>query len=355
MIKFTYNLRTEKIIVVFAYDPGAAMRVKELGAYAHYEETPTKTFNGVQNIKKFKHWQMDLTAENVEALERSQGVKDFHIDAVIFAAWETKQEHQKKNLRLSRAIETDFKLQPRWEHLQNKIPSFQMAALEYIRLNARGVMLGDDDYLDPKLEALLAIETGEMHPVLIICPIENKFTWAGKLKRHFPHRKFEILDENKFGVDEFTQVAVIGYHHFMQCHDVLSAVNWKTLILDDNRHINNHAEPRTKKIIEFSESIPRKIILSNGFDLSKPKTMIAALMIAGYIKEVGGFWHYVNKYCQAKQSPHGWDFSGAAHIEELDEKLRALFVIARKKEQIKTQIKDEMSKIIEGEKKENGN
>lgn len=355
MITLTYNLRTEKIIIIFPYDPGIAMRVKELGAYAHYEETLTKTFDGVQKVKKFKHWQMDLTAENVKALERSQGVKDFHIDPVIFAAWETKQEHAQRNLRLSRAIEADFKLQPTREHLQEKIPSFQMAAIEYIRLNARGVMLGDDDYLDPKLETLLSIETGEMYPALIVCPIENKFTWAGKLKRHFPHQKFEILDENKFGIDELTQVAIIGYHHFAQCYDILSAVNFKTLILDDNRHIADFKDKRTKLIIELAAATPRKIILSKGLDLSKPKNLITALMITEHIKDLGGFWHYVNKYCQAKQTAHGWDFSGAAHTEELEEVLRSLFLIARKKEQIKIQIEDAMSKIIKGEQKENGN
>lgn len=355
MVTFTYNLRTEKIIIIFPYDPGIAMRVKELGAYAHYEETLTKTFAGIQKVKKFKHWQMDLTADVIAALNASKDVLDFQIDALIFAAWETKQEHAQKNLILSRAVETDFKLQPTWEHLQFKIPSFQMAAIEYIRLNARGVMLADEDYLDPKIETLLAIETGEMYPALIVCPIENKFTWAGKLKRYFPHQKFEILDENKFGIDELTQVSIIGYHHFVQCYDILSAVNFKTLILDDNRHIADFNDKRTKLIIELAAATPRKIILSKGLDLSKPKNLITALMITEHIRDLGGFWRYVNKYCQAKQTAHGWDFSGAAYIEELEEVLRSLFLIARKKEQIKTQIEDAMSRILKGEQKENGN
>ena len=53
---------------------------------------------------------------------------------------------------------------------------------------------------------------------------------------------------------------------------------------------------------------------------------------------MGGFWNLAKRYCQAFQSRWGWDMSGAAHLDELNEKLRATCYVRRNKKDVLTEL-----------------
>ena len=145
---------------------------------------------------------------------------------------------------------------------------------------------------------------------------------------------------------------------------------WDVLVVDECHMIKNpnslqakcifgqaaNPKKRLAKAPGIMDQAHRKVFLTGTPLPNRPKEMhpIAAALAPD---QFGNFFKYAKRYCGAKQqwvpvkgNPDGkyvWDFSGASNLEELQERLRASFMVRRLKKDVLTELPPKRRQIIE--------
>ncbi len=91
---------------------------------------------------------------------------------------------------------------------------------------------------------------------------------------------------------------------------------------------------RTQAAKDIAKQASVRLLLSGTPILSRPAELVSQLDAAGLLQHFGGAWAFLQRYTNAQQTPWGWDFSGASHLDELNDKLRAVGFIRRTKAQV---------------------
>jgi SNF2 family DNA or RNA helicase len=136
---------------------------------------------------------------------------------------------------------------------------------------------------------------------------------------------------------------VINYDLLSARLPELQAVGFKSVIFDECHHLKNGKSKRTAAAKVIVRRVPVRLGLSGTPILNCPQELLTQLHVLGRMKDVGGFWHFAKHYCAAKQSKHGWDFSGSANLVELHERLRGLCFLRRTKEQVLPELPPKIS------------
>jgi SWI/SNF-related matrix-associated actin-dependent regulator 1 of chromatin subfamily A len=68
--------------------------------------------------------------------------------------------------------------------------------------------------------------------------------------------------------------------------------------------------------------------------MNRPQELVSQLKILGRLEEFGGWHKFVTRFCNAYRDSYGWNISGAAHLEELNDKLREVCFIRRTKAEV---------------------
>ena len=105
----------------------------------------------------------------------------------------------------------------------------------------------------------------------------------------------------------------------------------KAVVLDESHYIKNYKAQRTKNVTEIGKNAAIKLCLTGTPILNRPQELLSQLGFLDRLDDMGGFWHFAERYCNAQKTQWGWDFSGASHLEELNEKLRQHCYIRRNK------------------------
>ena len=92
--------------------------------------------------------------------------------------------------------------------------------------------------------------------------------------------------------------------------------------------------------------IPYRLLLSGTMILNRPEELIHPLVILDRLKELGGWSLFTARYCQAYKDRFGWQMGGAAHLEELNTKLRASCYIRRNKADVLTELPEKTWSIV---------
>src|SRR5208282_2657207 len=58
------------------------------------------------------------------------------------------------------------------------------------------------------------------------------------------------------------------------------------------------------------------------------------------------FFAYAKKYCGAVHNGFGWDFNGASNLEDLQERLRALFMVRRLKKDVLKELPPKRRQVL---------
>jgi len=85
-------------------------------------------------------------------------------------------------------------------------------------------------------------------------------------------------------------------------------------------YIKNNKAKRTKAVKTLGKNIPHVIALSGTPIVNRPVEAYNALKLIDDTV-IPNFWEYAQRYCGARHTGFGWDFTGATRTEELHEKL----------------------------------
>lgn len=96
----------------------------------------------------------------------------------------------------------------------------------------------------------------------------------------------------------------------------------------------NHKAKRTETAQALVDGVSTVLCLTGTPIMNRPQELVSQLKILGRLEEFGGWYNFVRRYCNAYKDSYGWNMSGAAHLEELNDKLREVCFIRRLKSEV---------------------
>lgn len=236
---------------------------------------------------------------------------------------------EETNQAMGRAVSFPLARMP--EGLGLELKPWQTIPIAQARLH-RSLFITDYMGLGKTIEALAVLQDRGYFPAVVVCPGGLKINWMKETLRVLPGRPVCILDREH----ELTEamVYIVSYDLLNDWLPFLLGIGLQGLVLDESHYIKNYKAQRTKAAQNLAKYIPHKILLTgtptpNG----KPIELVPQLGAMNWLNDLGGFWPFVTRYCDAHQvdirGRKIWDMTGANHLGELNERLFKLGMIRR--------------------------
>lgn len=234
------------------------------------------------------------------------------------------------NLEASKAVDSDLEV----KGLGGTLKPFQRAGVSYALKNKR-VFIADEMGLGKTVQALATIQAAGAYPALVVCPATLKLNWEKEAKKWLPGKTIRVLSGGTEEDRQITDITILNYDILKKRKDELKDIPYRTIVFDESHYLKNYQAQRTKEAKELAKAAEYRIALTGTPILNRPQELMSQLQIVGKLEEMGGFWYFAKRYCNATQGRYGWDFSGASNLQELNERLRATgSFIRREKSQV---------------------
>ena len=318
-LKGDVELQDGKIAVRFHYDPKLVQLMKKIGGGKWNPDT--------------KSWIFALTS----ATQLIAALPDFYISPAITESI----NNQRQAVAASQAAQTALQV----TGLGGELHPFQRAGVAYA-LWARQCFIADEPGLGKTIQALATIHAALAYPALVVCPASLKLNWEKEALHWLPEGKTVALIQGASHQKFIGDLLIINYEILGIHQKALQAYGLKAIVLDESQAVKNYRAQRTKTAKEIAENIEIRLCLTGTPVLNRPQELISQLQVLGRLDDVGGFNHFIHRYCNAKQTEYGWDLSGAANLEELNDKLRSTCYIRRKKADVLGELPAKQRAII---------
>lgn len=317
-------------VIQFPYNQTLVAEVKNL---------PERKFDAVN-----KWWTVVARAGNIDALWKFINDWDFEVSQNALDRMAELHAEMKVNLDASYAAEakTDLTI----DGLGGTLRPFQIAGVEYALRNQK-VIIADQMGLGKTVQALATAAAANAFPMIVVCPASLKLNWLNETRKWLPTKTATVLNGKMITVTELEKadVIILNYDILSKWMPRLAAIHYKMVVLDEAHYVKNYKAQRTEnaKLLltggKFTDEIKMpgatyRLLLTGTPILSRPQELIAPLGMLGRLNDLGGFWPFAKRYCQAHQTRWGWDMGGADHLDELNTKLRATCYIRREKAEV---------------------
>lgn len=323
--KNTFNrITTDVLSIHFPYDPKLVSAVKSIGTVIFtsdvkekYWKVPKLSDEIINKINKFAQDNEFIITNNAKKLinEFIQKEKEY-------------SELRKENLVASSAEDAKIEI----HGLGGELRPFQKAGVAYALKNKR-CFIADEMGLGKTVQALATIHAANAYPALIVCPASLKYNWQNEANKWNKGKSTSILADGTIG-DENKDIVIINYDILEKRKEELNKIPFKSIIFDESQYCKNYKAKRTKAAQELSQGAEYRLALTGTPILNRPQELMSQLQILGRLNDMGGFWNFAKRYCNAKQTRYGWDMSGASNLEELNTRLRQNCYIRRNKKDI---------------------
>lgn len=224
-----------------------------------------------------------------------------------------------------------------------------------------GILLGDEMGLGKTIQAIGLINARpDAKKILIICPASLKLNWRRELEKWLTQPRTIFIADSKI-FPEINGIVIINYDILHKHEDVIKGTEWDMLIVDEAHFLKNPKSRRGKMVFGLEATqkekkngaadIPgidacKRILLTGTPICNKP---VELWPLIHYLDPItwNNFFRYALRYCAANQGSHGWDFSGASNLNELQEKLRSTIMIRRLKKDVLTELPPKRRQVIE--------
>lgn len=286
------------------------------------------------------------------------------------------------NVKASKATDADIEI-PCNEGLAY-LP-YQKGGIAYAMAHPN-TLIGDEMGLGKTIQALGTINASPaVKTVLCVVPASLKLNWDRESLKWLT-RTFEafVVDETKDVIPETATFVIVNYDLIRgkriddpngakapsgkvlkiiqgsPIHAQLMARNWDVMIVDECHRIKDPKSlqaiavigaPGNKKKNELpvrglKDQAARNIFLTGTPFLNRPVELFPILN-ALVPQEFDNFFKFAKRYCAAHQTDRGhWDFKGASHLEELQERLRATVMVRRLKKDVLKELPPKRRQVI---------
>jgi SWI/SNF-related matrix-associated actin-dependent regulator 1 of chromatin subfamily A len=243
---------------------------------------------------------------------------------------------------------------------------FQRAGIAFA-LSMYRSMNGDDMGLGKTIQGIGVVNAcADIRRVLIICPASLRLNWAKELRNWLVRNLTVAVAESSKPFPHDADIVVINYDILGKFRDQLRRETWDLLICDEAHYLKNETAQRTRNVFgskakarrgEAAEAITpipskRSMLLTGTPITNRPKELWPLVEYScrdrdGAPAEFRSKWAFLRRYCGAVQTRWGWDVGGATNLGELQEKLRATFMIRRLKAEVLTELPAKRRQVIE--------
>jgi hypothetical protein len=147
------------------------------------------------------------------------------------------------------------------------------------------------------------------------------------------------LDVGHPAEDGAINVLIINYDIAHAWRPLIDQIEWDVLIADEAHALKNPKAARTKAVLggdkgeDAVEPIKagQRVLLTGTPIVNRPLELwplVHALDPSGL---GANFFGFAKRYCAAHRGRFGWDFSGASHLDELQDRLRGSIMVRRLK------------------------
>lgn len=224
---------------------------------------------------------------------------------------------------------------------------YQLAGIRFMA-HRRNVLLADQMGLGKTIQVLGLCNLLLPKSVLIVCPASVKLGWFREwTKWTTTDLSVDIAEGGKFPASD---VVIINYDILSRNHAKIRARNWEIAAFDECHYLKNADAKRTQHVVG-GKTVPgikaaRKIALSGTPFLNRPIELypiLRYLLPYGWTSKMA----FATRYCAAVQGHFGWDFTGASHLDELQQRLRSTIMIRRLKADVLKDLPPKVRQIIE--------
>ena len=233
---------------------------------------------------------------------------------------------------------------------------YQKAGVAYA-INRKDTMIGDDMGLGKTVQALGFVNFIKPKNVIVICPATLIFNWRNEAERWLMGDWDIVEIESKSDrVPEGDGLFVIVNYEKLPGDSAFSAsiVNrtWDVLIADEAHLLKNPESKRSQAVIG-EEGLMRKshrCLFLTGTPIENYPKEIWPLASAISPAKFGNWWEFAKRYCGAhKEERNGrqiWVTEGATHLAELQQRLRASFLVRRLKKDVLPELPPKRRQLI---------
>jgi SNF2 family DNA or RNA helicase len=244
---------------------------------------------------------------------------------------------------------------------------YQQGGIFYA-LQRPSTLFGDEMGLGKTIQAIGTINADpSARSVLVICPASLKLNWRKEFtKWDVKNLSVEVIQPTSKTFPE-AHTVVINYELLKKWRSEIRAREWDVLVVDEAHYVKNPSTARAQEIFgrkrttkETEESAgkpafepikaKRRLFLTGTPIVNRPKELwpIINAIAPGFEKD---FFAYAKKYCAAFRNRFGWDFSGASNLDDLQERMRALFMVRRLKKDVLKELppKRRQVMVLEGD------
>ena len=316
----TFDATYATALIRFPYPPPPEKdEVKRLGA----------RFDG-----DLKTWRLPANANTVRWLAAH------HVDipAAVQSRVDAAAAAKAATLAASRAADANIDV-PHPESL-DYLP-FQRAGIKWA-LDRPASLIGDEMGLGKTIQALGVINTDPtIRRVLIVAPLSVAINWQREAQKWLTRPlSVEIATAKTWPAADLTVVhwGIVSKHA-----QTIRAQAWDLVVLDEAHYAKNPKAARTKALFgDARAGLPplnarRKLALTGTPIPNRPIEIHPVLRWLAPA-EFGNWKHFAVRYADAYQSRFGWDTSGAAHLDELQERLRTTVMIRRQKKDVQKEL-----------------
>jgi SNF2-related domain/Helicase conserved C-terminal domain len=119
----------------------------------------------------------------------------------------------------------------------------------------RTFLLADEPGLGKTAQALLAAESANAYPLLVVVPNVVKINWAREAARWTPHRAATVVRGDGEAVDGFADIVVLNYELLDRHLGWLGDFGFRGMVVDEAHYIKNKTSQRSQHVLALSERI----------------------------------------------------------------------------------------------------
>jgi len=206
---------------------------------------------------------------------------------------------------------------------------YQKIGVNFIVNNPKCALF-DEVRLGKLYQAVGAIHHLHSNNVLVICPNTTKANWQRKIKELIG-RDSNIVDNaftsginiiNYEGLQKFSEKTIEQRHGKPKDKWIWQGGHWDMLIIDESHKIKGGKSSIRGTLAELVAKQSDRVVLLTATPMpTHIKDLVPQLRSIDRLEEFGGEWKFLLRYCNGKKTRFGWDFNGASHLDELNEKL----------------------------------
>ncbi|CAG09296.1 unnamed protein product, partial [Tetraodon nigroviridis] len=258
---------------------------------------------------------------------------------------------------------------------------FQREGVNFAVSRQGRLLLADDMGLGKTVQAIcIAAYYRSEWPLLVVAPSSVRFTWAeGVIVLHLTKSraptssggttKEELCDCGlsllpaafrrwlpSLSADNINVVVKAkdglqsGLVNIIS-YDLLSRINkqsgrpFNVLIMDESHFLKNMKTARCKAALPLLKAAKRVILLSGTPAMSRPSELYTQILAVRPLL-FPRFHEFGVRYCDAKQSTWGWDYSGSSNLGELKLLLEEALMLRRLKSDVLSQLPAKQRKVV---------